>query len=690
MGLKDIKIDISYESQFSKTYLLEEFYIPVLEQSCKYYRIAGYFNSTALSIASKGIEGLIHNNGKMFLLISPKISLEDLRIIEQCNEICESSKLYTDLFTVEFANDNLKALAWMLKNNKLEIKIAVGRNLENTLFHEKIGILFDTDNQAISFSGSINETASAWLNNIEEFKVFKSWVPGQLEYLNIDYNRFLQYWNNKKEDIAKVYDLPSAVKNEIIKHAPSDINELKIMQRYQRDRNKPVLNFFPHQVRAIEKWFQCGNSLLMEMATGTGKTRTAIGCLLKKISDKKRLLTIIATPQNTLSRQWLLDFNNLKVPVDRTAIIDGTNHNWRKDLALILLDLATDKITTGVVFTTHDTSSSNDFISTIKEYQYDTEILFICDEVHAVGAAQQRKALLKEYKYRIGLSATPERMFDEEGTTLIRDYFGKDSFEFTIYDALHTINELTGKPFLNQYNYCPVFVRLNEDEMQKYKSLTKRVAYMLSLKKKKDKEFDESALQRLYDQRADILKNAENKIDMLAELITIIEPQNFYDTIIFVTEKQMEPCLSLLASRQIKRAKITEEESATKKVNILGETERQSIISAFARKELQAVLGIKCLDEGIDIINARVAILMASTTNPREFIQRVGRVIRPAPNKDISIIYDMIVLPDDESSKGILEKEAKRAYLIAVNAVNFEEVKVMFEEKGVILDADKY
>jgi superfamily II DNA or RNA helicase len=173
-------------------------------------------------------------------------------------------------------------------------------------------------------------------------------------------------------------------------------------------------------------------------------------------------------------------------------------------------------------------------------------------------------------------------------------------------------------------------------------------------------------------------------------LVSKIEPQNIYDTIVFVTEKQMDQCLSLLANKQIKRAKITEEESATKKVNMMGETERQSIISAFARRELQVILGIKCLDEGIDIMNARVAILMASTTNPREFIQRVGRVIRPAPNKDISIIYDMIVLPDDESSIGILEKEARRAYQIAVNAINYEDVRLKFEEKGVILDADKY
>ena len=143
-----------------------------------------------------------------------------------------------------------------------------------------------------------------------------------------------------------------------------------------------------------------------------------------------------------------------------------------------------------------------------------------------------------------------------------------------------------------------------------------------------------------------------------------------------------------MSKKNIKRAKITESESASKIVNIEGDTERQELIKQFVNRQLQVLVGIKCLDEGIDIPNARIAILMASSTNPREFVQRVGRVIRQAPNKEPSIIYDFIVLPSGTAGIGLLEKEGRRAQHIAKNAINYSEVVDLFKENGVNIDAD--
>lgn len=621
------------------------------------------------------------------MLISPEISEEDYKLIKEHGCLPADSSVFSGLSFETMPDENLKALAWLLDNRKLEIKIVVGKKSRNSLFHQKIGIVFDNADDMISFSGSINETAQAWINNIEEFKVFCSWEPGQIDYLQSDLTKFLAYWKKQRSEVADVYDIPESIKVQIVKIKPRDVWDLNIMRRYRKDKkiSDNKLSLFPHQEHAVTAWKTNGYSLLMEMATGTGKTRTAIGCLLDKLNDNETLLTIVATPQNTLSRQWREDFKKLNIALDREGIIDGSNSKWRKDLEFILLDLSDRKIKTAIIFTTHDTASSERFVNIVRKNKYSTKILFVGDEVHATGSAKQRNALLPEYDYRIGLSATPERMFDEGGTSLIREYFGNKSFEFTIADALKTINPFTGKPFLNTFSYNPVFVRLTESESKKYGKVSQQIAIL----KAKD-DYDPNELQRLYDRRAEIGKNAENKFEALAKLLDSMGPDTIQDTILFVSDKQIQRGFEILSSRKIKRAKITESESASKVVNDEGDTERQEIIAQFVRRQLQVLVGIKCLDEGIDIPNARIAILMASSTNPREFVQRVGRVIRQAPDKQPSEIYDFIVIPyEGGAGTGLLEKEARRAVHIAVNAINYDEVKASFLENGVDLDANQ-
>ena len=210
MSYKDLLIQTSYETTENKTQLLEEFYIPLLEQSKQYFRIAGFFSSSSLVIASKGIEGLIKNNGIMRLLISPRLSEQDVKVLKSCNyeELPDTLSIFQELNVDDFSEfDNLQALAWLLANKKLEIKIVVDKNSEDSIFHQKIGIGYDAEGNMISFSGSINETAQAWLNNIEEFKTFKSWEAGQVDYLISDLKKFNEYWNGEREQIAAVYTI---------------------------------------------------------------------------------------------------------------------------------------------------------------------------------------------------------------------------------------------------------------------------------------------------------------------------------------------------------------------------------------------------------------------------------------------------------------------------------------------------
>lgn len=680
MSLREVDIDIAYETGEDHEDLLNSFYIPVLERTKKYCRIAGFFSSSALLVAAEGIEALVHNDGAMQLLISPELSENDYRIIEEHGELTDDLSIFDDTDYESVKDDRLKLLAYLLDTGRLEIRIVVPKRGHSSLFHQKIGLCLDENNDSISFSGSINETAQAWLYNIEEFKVFKSWIPGQLEFLNRDLKKFNNYWY-KRTDIADVYSLPDAIKKKIIDIKPDDVDDLAIMRRYQRKKGTTPnkLNLFKHQEIAVQEWIENDCKLLMEMATGTGKTRTAIGCLSYLLEKKEPLFVVVSTPQNTLSRQWLADFDALDIPVDKKLILDGTVRNWNRLLETLLWDIYFGKCQNVVVFTTHALSCKDSFTKTIIDHKNKIPILYICDEVHAIGSKSHRKALLPIYDYRIGLSATPERMYDDTGTSIIRDFFGNKSFEFSIKDALNTINPLTGEPFLNAYLYRPVFVRMTDVEQRKYAEKTRKIA---ALKSKEELDKDEEArLERLYEQRANIVKNADEKLSRLKEVLLDLNPALIKDTIVFCSEKQIEPVFELASDLGITRAKITESESASKVVTPDGDTERQKIIHDFEKNKLQLLVGIKCLDEGIDIKTARIGILLSNSANPREYIQRVGRVIRWQKGKPVSQIVDFIVYSETDGGL-LLSKEFNRSNIIAENALNYQDVLSLFRERG--------
>lgn len=678
MSLRDLNIEKCYETTGNKASLVDDFYNPVLNESKLYLRIAGFFSSTSLSIVSKGIQGLYNNGGKMKLLISPELSESDYSVIKERQYLKDTDSIFKDFYLDDSViNEHLKLFAWMLDNNMIEIKVVVDKNSKNSLFHQKVGIFFD-DSDAISFSGSVNETANAWLNNIEEFKTFRSWDEGQKDYLMHDIKKFEDYWENRREDVALVYDIPDSIINKILEIKPKDISELNLIRSYkiQKNNQENDLKLFEHQQRAVNEWLANGKRLLFEMATGTGKTRTAIGCVLENLKENKNTIYIVSTPQNTLCRQWRDDIDSLGIKFDINKIVDGSNNKWKKDLEMAFIDVNIGKYKNAILFTSHDLTCKQFFINVVKENKGICDIVFICDEVHAMGATNLQKGLLNEYDYRIGLSATPTRMYDDHGTQLLQEYFGAKKFEFTIKDALRTINPKTGKPFLNQYIYIPKFIKLTEDELKKYNSFSKKIAFLLS-----QEDIDQDEIQSLNFKRSKIVKQAENKLEMLQIIIDELQRENkLVDCITFVDEEHLEDVMSIYSINKISKAKITQEESATKIIGNSQLTERQKIIKDFSEQHIQVLIGIKCLDEGIDIPRARIAILMASSTNPREYVQRIGRVIRYSPNKPVSIIYDMVVLTDNEQ---LNLKEAKRSLYIAENANNYSEVLREFIRNGV-------
>ena len=678
-NFRNIPLKLSYDSGLDD--ILWDFYIPVLFMSKTYDRIAGFFSSSGLALSARGFEDFITNGGKMRLVTCPQLSKQDVDMLEKTAKNID--KLLTDNFIKDysqienqFQKDHVQALGWMLEHGKLEIKIAVikknGRVCDKEqieqigIMHQKVGIFYDNTGQIISFSGSNNESASGWLGNTEEFKVFCSWT-GAMPYVQEDIKKFDGFWNGDRPDV-EIKDIPSALKERLITISKDFEPARLATKKYYSEKiikEKQELKLFFYQKNAVNKWEKNNRTLLLQMATGCGKTRTAIGCMNNTIKDTNKLLIIIACPQATLGSQWKTDIESLKIEEHRSIEINGNVFGWDIIAKREIRKLGAGRYKNLVIYTTHQICSSKKFIDILKDCNEQIVKFLIGDEVHGMGADKAQNGLLDLYQYRLGLSATPQRWFDEAGSALIENYFGNDNFEFSIHDALTNINPLTGKTFLVNYTYNPRFISLTGDELEEYKRITDRIVKMSRYAKD-----EESAgyLDMLRFQRANIEKNAENKYTELKSILDEIG-SDISDTIIFVSDAQIDRVMRILGDRKVATSRFTQAQSTVASEKYDGLSEREYIIKLFKEKQYKVLVAIKCLDEGIDIPSADRAIVMASSTNPREYVQRIGRIIRQAPEKYSATIHDMIIKPsldlfyDDtliEMEKRIFKKEMDR------------------------------
>ena len=697
MSFKSLDIKTSYESGVGD--IVQDFYEPVLSDAVLYDRISGFFTSTSLAVAARGMCNFIKNGGIMRIITSPILSSGDVEIIEKLFEKkgeITSKELGLDINALEDAliSDHVKAFGWLLASGKIDVRLAILLGDDNKpitkekilsagLFHQKIGILTDKEGNHISFSGSINETASAWTKNDEEFKVFKEWEESSSYYYE-DRERFNNLWEGKKHNVV-IVDLPHAVKNELIEYSKDfDVESISAKQYIERKRKlaSPFeldgISLFYYQKEALDNWKKCGFSMLFEMATGTGKTRTAIAGINYVKHKHDRTITVIACPQNALAKQWKEnEVASFQLCFDKEVVIDGTVPNWKSVLQNVCLENGAGFADHCIIYTTHNTASSDNFTSILtNNISPRTVLTFVGDEVHWLGAKTLRKALLPKYEYRIGLSATPSRWFDDTGTRLLENYFGNNHYEFTMKDALAEINPITGKHFLVDYMYLISRISLTEEEGQKYAEFTEKISKLYRVKDNEPEAAE--AYDRLLQKRAEIIKNAENKFSVLSNILDeMIEEEQLENLIIFVSPQQRERVLEILESKGVVHHQLTQEEGNAPRKEFGGLTERQHIIKLFKENKYKALVAIKCLDEGIDIPSACRGILMSSSTNPREYVQRIGRIIRQDKDKKLAYLYDICVessgaLSDDlqDIDAKIRANERKRLQEIAENAIN--------------------
>ena len=472
--------------------------------------------------------------------------------------------------------------------------------------------------------------------NIEKFKVFLSWEDSK--FMDSDIEEFYDYWNNLNPYL-EVIDIPKAAKEGLITYAPKTIEEviqLDIGDKSPKQNDERKLR--EYQEKAISEWTSNGFRGIFEMATGTGKTFTALNCIKEVFNNNSRLLTVIACPYAHLVEQWANDVeNNFDIPIYN--IYSSGNANWKPDFNDLMLNLDLGIIDKAIILTTHKTFSSVLFTSKISEI--DVPSLLVVDEMHHVVSKSYSEGLLDFYNYRLGLSATPRVFSNEEGTEYVFDYFEGIVFTFDLIGALTTIGE-DGKTYLAQYDYHPLKVGLNSYELSEFYRLSQRIKELYPMNQKEESK----AYQALKFQRANIIKNAESKYDCLREILRGYDDLDHL--IVFCSPQQIDNVLEILKQEGIDPShRFTNNEGTKKSKQFGGLSQREYLVNKFDEGYFKSLVAIKCLDEGVDIPSATTVIIMSSSTNPGEYIQRRGRVLRRSESKDKAVIYDMVVMEYD-------------------------------------------
>ncbi len=668
MAFDEIK-EIIKKSYRTPDKIVQDFYIPLLSRAKTYDRAVGFFSSSVLIELSRGLINLINNGGKMRLITSPKLQEKDVQAIK---EGYDRRKIIDEAIMREWKEpknqieeERLNFLSHLIEDGYLDIKIAFKKPYG--LYHEKIGILTDENGSSVAFTGSLNESEQAINLNFESIDAYTSWNEPDRVSEKIYY--FNETWDNLTESLD-VIDFSSIAieklqtykketfnanideieKNliEVISNNPNTISKNFDIVQNEMSNNIPTLPFDKlreYQENAISKWSKQNYRGVFDMATGTGKTYTGLGAVVDLYNYcKSDLAVIICCPFIHLVEQWVEDLIKYNIePI--IGYGSSAQKNWKTKLE-IAVECHNRKVDGKKFFcfiTTNATFSSAFVQEQI--HKLDNKSLLLVDEAHYFGSKNIRKILPEHFDYRLALSATINRHCDEDGTQLLFEYFGEKCIEYTLEMAIDA-------KMLTPYYYYPVLVYLTPKELENYKLLSKTIAKFLVGKDKK--EIPEAAKPYLL-KRARLIAGAENKIEALRE--QILKYKNKNHLLVYCgattidapnddnvnsdakeTIRQIQIVCKMLGNElNMKVAQFTSQEDMK---------ERTCIKRLFARGDmLQALVAIKCLDEGFNIPEIKTAFILASTTNPKEYIQRRGRVLRLSEGKEYAEIYDFITLP---------------------------------------------
>ena len=714
MTFQDLTIKKEYRSLLDN--VAKDFYIPLLSCAVKYQRAVGFFSSSCLVEISKGVSELAKNGGKIQLVASPYLSDEDVEAIKsgyamRDQVIKDAVRREMTEGKTPFEKARLNLLANLISDGILDIKIAFTEDSDRMgMYHEKMGIITDAEGNRVAFAGSMNESATAMTLNYETIDVFCSW-RGEEDRVFAKENAFASIWNDTEPNI-KIIEFPE-LKQEIIekykrfapdyeidkKEYPADTDSI-----FQTDLSV-YTEFGPkfpewfklhdYQDEAITEWQKRDYRGIFDMATGTGKTYTGLGALttLSKNIDHK-LAAIIVCPYQHLVEQWVEDILKFNIqPI--IGYSESSQKDWQRRLKDAIRDQKL-KVRGKEFFCficTNATFSSDYVQNQLSKIKSDT--LLMVDEAHNFGAPYLSCLLFDNYKYRLALSATLDRHNDEEGTAKLYDFFGDKCINYTLDRAIE-------EKKLTKYKYYPIVVTLTEEELEAYDNLSYEIGKCI-IKGKNGKMKLSSRGEKLALKRSRIVAGARNKLTLLEE---VIQPY-IHDKHILVycgatkglgqdqdrsdvdsdDIRQIDAVTDLLGNKlSMDVSQFTSKESVE---------EREVLKREFSEGDtLKVLIAIKCLDEGVNIPKIKTAFILASTTNPKEYIQRRGRVLRLADGKEYAEIYDFITLPYGiEEVTSLTTAQVKRNSTLVKNelrrAEEFSRIAVNMVESAHLIDEIK-
>lgn len=647
-----------------------EVLIPALQATDGLDVMMGYFASSSFVDIAPGLATFLRfSRAPMRLIVSPFLTTADFETLTQDEN--HLSQLARKLFVDDVPGEELLAwhtmecLAWLITQERLLLKVAVMRD---ALFHPKVWLFEDGTHRA-ALHGSTNLTKTGLSRNREQLTLSRDW-KGEESTFHIDRLRreFDDLWSGGDDD-CYVMPLPEAVARKVIERykidAMPDEAALRAMWLKAHGIEPPPdepcaprdnalrvpdhlvyeTGAFAHQGRAVTAWEASGRRGILEMATGAGKTITSMICAAKLQDDLGKLLVVVAAPYRPLIEQWCEEIREFGVqPVNLTAV--GGPSARSREIKLAGRRLRMGNARAEVLVVSNDTLCTEQFIRTLGAVEVPK--LLIADECHNLGAVSFTANPPELFGYRLGLSATPVRQYDEAGTDALIAYFGEICFSFTLEEAIGTC--------LTEYEYHVHFVEMDHEEMQEWLELTDKIAAQAW--KLQSGESD-SYLDSLLRQRRLVLETAAGKLGILANLIDAEGVRALRYTLIYATDKdprQLEQINELLQSRGILFRQLTQEETQNRQ-----KTKR--ILGAFQDGMTQVLTAKRVLDEGVNIPQIKLAYILASTTVKRQWVQRRGRLLRTcrAIGKTHAVIHDFVVLPPGTASSAVqLDADARR------------------------------